>query len=85
MKVTNYEHKIHYQNDTATESEKTYSNVLILHIPQALQDTSTNSIAQILSGRFGMNISKINSSVQALGTSETLKGISREGHIRSHG
>ena len=40
-----------------------YSDMLVLHVPDALQHTSTDGVAQILRRRLGMDVAEINCSV----------------------
>jgi hypothetical protein len=52
--------------------------MLVLHVPNALQDTSTDGIAQILSRRLWMDVPKIHRPVQTLRASHS---IAREGRV----
>lgn len=48
------------------DKRTTYCNVLILHVPDALQHTSPNGITQVLSGSLGVNVPEIDRPVQRL-------------------
>jgi hypothetical protein len=52
--------------------------MLVLHVPNALQDTATDGIAQILSRRLRMDVSKVHSPIQALRAGHALHSIARE-------
>ena len=54
---------------------KTYCNVLILHVPDALQDTSSDSIAQVLGGSLGVDVPEIDRPVQRLISIQTTKAV----------
>src|SRR5882762_4023845 len=55
--------------------------MLVLHVPNTLQDTSANGITQILSRCLWMNVSKVHRSVQALRAGHTLHSIGRKWRI----
>lgn len=44
----------------------TYCNVLVLHVPDALQHASPDGIAQVLGGGLGVDVTKIDGPVQCL-------------------
>lgn len=67
------------------EGAKTYGDMLILHVSQALEDTTTDSVAQVLGGRFRVDVPEIHSPVQPLSTRKALEGIGGEGNVRGHG
>lgn len=48
------------------ERERTYSDMLILHIPNALKHPSPDRITQILRRRLGMNIPEVNRPIKSL-------------------
>jgi len=65
----------------AATARRTHSNVLVLHVSNALQDTSTNGITQILSRRLRMDVPEVHCPVQALRTCHTLHSIARERRV----
>ena len=52
--------------------------MLVLHVPNALQNTPTDGIAQILSCSLWVNVPKIHRPIQTLGASHTLHSVGRE-------
>ena len=62
--MTNYNRR--QEGHKQSKTGRTYCNVFILHVPNALQHTSPNSIAQILSGGLRVDVPKIDRPVQRL-------------------
>jgi hypothetical protein len=59
----------------AKDKGKTYRNVLILHVPDALQHASPDGITQVLSGGLGVNVPEIDRPVQRLVSVQTAKAV----------
>ena len=60
--------------------------MLVLHIADALQDTPTNGITQVLSGCFRMDVSEVDGTVEATSTrTHATCSRSHKGHRRSWG
>lgn len=61
-----------YQYDAITWREiETHGNVLVLHVPNALQHAATDGIAQVLRRRLRVDVTQVDGPVQALGAGET--------------
>jgi hypothetical protein len=59
--------------DVRVVYESTYGNMLVLHVPYALQHTTANRIAQILRCCLRMNISEVHGPVRSPGDTEALR------------
>lgn len=91
-KVTNYHS--HNQNEgQTTKGDRTYRDMLVLHVPDTLQHTSPNSVAQVLCCGLGVDVSEVDCPVQCLISIQTPKVIHSihsselggEGQIGGHG
>jgi hypothetical protein len=54
---------------------RTYCNMLILHVPDALQHTSPDGIAQVLSGGLGVNVPEVDRPVQRLVSAQSAEAV----------
>lgn len=60
--------------------------MLILHVTQALENTASDGVAEILSGGLGMDVAKVDGAVETLSAGKALKGVGGgEGHVGSQG
>lgn len=59
----------------------TYSNVLVLHIPQTLKNTSSDSVAKVFGCRLWVDVAQVYRAVEALST-EVVERVGREWQIR---
>ena len=53
----------------------TYRDVFILHVPDALQHSSPDSIAQVLGGGLGVDVPEVNGPIQRLVSVQTTKAV----------
>ena len=60
---------------------RSYSNMLVLHVPQTLKDTATNSVAKVLRCRLRVNVAQVHSAIQTLGA-EVVERVRRERQVR---
>lgn len=60
---------------------KTYGNVFVLHVPDALKNTPTDCVAQVFGGCLRVDIAKIDSAVHSLNRSA--HGISHHIHAKA--
>lgn len=55
--------------------------MLVLHIANALQDTTPDGVAQVLSGSLRVNIAQVDCAVEGLRRRHSTETVGREGHI----
>ena len=63
------------RNQGINNKGKAYRNVLILHVPDALQYTTPDSVTQVLGGGLGVDVPKVNCPVQRLVSVQATKAV----------
>lgn len=59
----------------------TYSNMLILHVPDALEYAPTNGIAKIFGGSLGVNVAEVHGPVHGLDAAHAISHVAGVQHI----